>query len=188
MLEKIIALDTELFIYLNSLGSTAFDNLWLIITKQVYWAPFFIFLGYLIFKKTGLKNLGIVIFFIALLLLVCNEFVEFCKITFERLRPCNNPEISSVIRIVHHSKTFSFFSGHAANSMASMTFLFLVLKNQYKYIFLIFLYPLIFAYSRIYLGVHYPTDIITGYVFGILYGIVFYKIYCWLLKKINVYN
>ncbi len=186
MLEKIIALDTQLFIYLNSLGSPAFDGLWLIITKQAYWAPFFIFLGYLIFKKIGLKNLGIVIFFIALLLLVCNESVEFCKITFERLRPCNNPEIKDIIRIVHQSKTFSFFSGHAANSMASMTFLFLVLKKQYKYIFLIFLYPLIFAYSRIYLGVHYPSDIVTGYLFGIFTGIFFYKMYSYFLTRIQI--
>lgn len=185
MLEKIIDLDTQLFIFLNSLGSPAFDNLWLIITKQAYWAPFFIFLGYLIYKKTGLKNLGIVIFFIALLLWVCNESVEFCKITFERLRPCNNPEIKDIIRIVHQSNTFSFFSGHAANSMASMTFLYLVLKKFYKNTFLIFLYPLIFAYSRIYLGVHYPTDIVTGYFFGGIYGIIFYKGYEYFLGRIQ---
>ncbi|MCF8321829.1 MAG: phosphatase PAP2 family protein [Flavobacterium sp.] len=186
MLEKIVAIDTELFIYFNSFGSPTFDNLWLIITKQVYWSPFFIFLGYLIYKKQGLKSLGIVVVFIALLLLVCNESVEFCKETVKRLRPCNNPEITNIIRIVHHSKTFSFFSGHAANSLATMTFLFLILKKHYKYSFLIFLYPLIFAYSRIYLGVHYPTDILTGYVFGLSTGIIFYKGYRYFLTKVNL--
>ena len=186
MLEKIRSLDTHLFIYLNSLGSPAYDNLWLIITKQVYWSPFFLLLAYLLYKKIGLKNLGIVVVFVALILFFCNESVELFKITFKRLRPCNNPEIKDIIRIVHQSNTFSFFSGHASNSMATMTFVFLILKNQYKYIFLIFLYPLIFAYSRIYLGVHYPSDILTGYVFGGLYGIVFYRGYQYYQSRMQV--
>lgn len=183
MLEKIQSLDTQLFLYLNSLGSPAYDDLWLLITKQAYWTPFFLLLAYLLYQKIGLKNLGIVLIFIALILLFCNESVELCKVIFKRLRPCNNPAINDSIRIVHQSNTYSFFSGHAANSMATMTFLFLILKKQYHYIFLIFLYPLIFAYSRIYLGVHYPTDILTGYVFGGLYGIIFYKGYQYYLFR-----
>lgn len=177
MLEKIIALDKRLLVFLNGLGSSTYDNLWLIITKQAYWTPFFLFLAYLLYKKIGIKKLGIVILFIAVILLCCNTSVEFFKSTFQRLRPCNDPEIKDIIRIVHQSDSFSFFSGHASNSMATMMFLFLILKKYYKYIFLIFLYPLIFAYSRIYLGVHFPTDILTGYVFGAIFGFVFYKIY-----------
>ncbi len=183
MLERILALDKQVFIFLNSLGSPTFDPLWLIITKQAYWTPFFIFLGYLIYKKSGLKNLGFVVIFIALILLCCNESVEFCKVTFERLRPCNEPELKQIIRIVHQSNSFSFFSGHAANSMATMTFIYLILKKQYNYVFLIFLYPLIFAYSRIYLGVHYPLDILAGYLFGATYGIIFYVGYNYFVKK-----
>jgi undecaprenyl-diphosphatase len=177
MLKKILSVDPQVFIYLNGLGSTAYDSLWLIITKQAYWTPFFLLLAYLLYKKIGLKNLGIVLIFVALILLCCNESVELFKVIFKRLRPCNNPEIKDFIRIIHHTDSFSFFSGHAANSMATMTFVFLILKKHYKYIFLIFLYPLIFAYSRIYLGVHYPSDILTGYVFGLIYGILFYKLY-----------
>lgn len=177
MFEKIIALDKQLLVYLNGLGSPTYDSLWLIITKQVYWTPFFLFLAYLIYKKMGLKNLGIIILFIALILLCCNTSVEFFKSTFQRLRPCNDPQIKDIIRIVHQSDSFSFFSGHASNSMATMMFLYLILKKHYKYIFLIFLYPLIFAYSRIYLGVHFPTDILTGYAFGATFGIIFYMVY-----------
>jgi len=183
MLDKIIALDKDLLVYLNGLGSPTYDGLWLIITKQVYWTPFFLLLAYLVYKKIGLKNLGIVVLFIALILLVCNESVEFCKYTFKRLRPCNDPGIKDIIRIVHQSSTYSFFSGHAANSMATMTFLFLILRKYYKYAFLLFLYPLIFAYSRIYLGVHFPSDILTGYVFGLLFGITFYEGYHYYMVK-----
>jgi undecaprenyl-diphosphatase len=177
MLEKIITLDKELLIYLNGFGSTTYDGLWLIITKQVYWTPFFLFLAYLLYKKIGIKKLGIVIIFIAVILLCCNTSVEFFKATFQRLRPCNDPELKGIIRIVHQSDSYSFFSGHASNSMATMIFLFFILKKYYKYAILIFLYPVIFAYSRIYLGVHFPTDILTGYVFGAILGFVFYKIY-----------
>ena len=185
MLEKIIALDKEIFIYLNSLGSSTYDNLWLIITKQASWIPLFLLLAYLIYKKIGLKNLGIIMIFIAIILLCCNTSVEFFKETFKRLRPCNDPEIKNIIRIVHQSDSFSFFSGHASNSMATMMFLFLILKKHYKYAVLIFLYPLIFAYSRIYLGVHFPLDILTGYAFGTFFAIIFYKLYQLFNKKFN---
>jgi undecaprenyl-diphosphatase len=177
MLEKIITLDKKLLVFLNGLGSSTYDILWLTITKQAYWTPFFLFLAYLLYKKIGIKKLGIVILFVAFILLCCNTSVEFFKTTFQRLRPCNDPEIKGLIRIVHQSDSYSFFSGHASNSMATMMFLFFILKKYYKYAILIFLYPLIFAYSRIYLGVHFPTDILTGYLFGAIFGFVFYKIY-----------
>jgi undecaprenyl-diphosphatase len=184
MLEKIIALDKKVFIFLNSLGSPTFDGLWLVITKQAYWTPFFLLLAFILYKQIGPKKLGIVVLFIAVILLCCDTSVEFFKTTFQRLRPCNDPEIKGIIRIIHHSSTYSFFSGHASNSMATMVFLYMILKKYYKYAFLIFLYPIIFAYSRIYLGVHFPTDILTGYVFGATLGFGFYSVYQKYFNKI----
>ena len=177
MLEKIITLDKKLFIFLNSLGSPTFDEYWLLITNQVYWTPFFLLIAFLLYKKIGSKKLGIVVLFITLILFCCNTSVEFFKNYFHRLRPCNDPEIKDIIRIIHQSDSYSFFSGHASNSMATMVFVYMILKKYYKFAFLIFLYPLIFAYSRIYLGVHFPTDILTGYLFGATFGIVFYSLY-----------
>jgi undecaprenyl-diphosphatase len=177
MLEKVLQLDVQLLVYLNSLGSATFDGLWLFITKQSNWTPFFLLLLYLVYKKIGVKSTLFLLLFITLLLVVTDQTCNLFKYTFQRLRPCNNPDIKSIIRIVKSSDTFSFFSGHAANSMATMTFLFLLLKKYYRYAFLLFLFPLIFAYSRIYLGLHYPLDILTGYLFGASFGYVTYKLY-----------
>lgn len=177
MLQKIIALDKKLFVFLNGLGSTDYDNLWLHITQQLYWTPFFILIFYLLYKKIGIKKVVIALVFIAFLILICDQTANLFKNHFQRLRPCNDLQIKDVIRIVKKSDSFSFFSGHAVNSTATMVFIFLILKKYYKYTFLIFLFPIIFAYSRIYLGLHFPIDILTGYFFGACFGFLFYKIF-----------
>ncbi len=177
MLEKVIAFDTQWFVYLNGLGSETYDGFWLFITKQSHWTPFFLILLYLVYKKIGIRPTLLVLLSVAFLLLVTDQTCNLFKYSFQRLRPCNNPEINSFIRIVKLSNSFSFFSGHAANSMATMSFLFLILKKYYRFAFLLFLFPLIFAYSRIYLGLHYPLDILTGYLVGASFGYIGYKWY-----------
>lgn len=177
MLEKILALDTQIFIYLNSLGSETYDGLWLIITKQINWIPFFLLLFYLIYAQIGLKKAGYLLLFVAVLLLVTDQVTNLVKYTVQRARPCNNPDINSIIRIVQSRSSFSYFSGHAANSMAAAAFLYFVFKKQIRYFWLLFLWPLIFAYSRIYLGLHYPLDILSGYLFGLFVGYLTYRCY-----------
>lgn len=183
MLEKIIDLDKSLFVFLNNLGSKPFDGIWLLITKQFNWIPFFLLLLVILYKKIGTKPLVIALLTIAALLTFTNEITDLVKFSVQRTRPCNDEELKGLIRVFigEGSKTFSYFSGHAANSIAAMMFIFLILRHYYKYAYLIFLYPLIFAYSRIYLSLHFPLDIISGYIFGSMTGILFYKIY----KKIE---
>ncbi|HEX8017468.1 MAG TPA: phosphatase PAP2 family protein [Flavobacterium sp.] len=177
MLEKIQELDTHLLVYLNSLGSETYDNFWLIITSQLNWTPVFLLMFYLIYRKIGGKQTLYLLLFIAVLIAFTDQTTNLFKNTFQRLRPCNNPEINTIIRVVQSRKSYSFFSGHAANTMAVAMFLFLVLKRHFKYLGFLFLWPLIFAYSRIYLGLHYPGDILTGYFFGALFGFLMFKVY-----------
>lgn len=183
MIEKILSLDTELLIYLNNLGSTQYDGLWLMITRQLNWLPLFLLLLYLIFQKLGAKQTLYLLLFVAVLITFTDQVTNLFKNGFQRLRPCANPEVSPLIRVVQFRGSYSFFSGHAANSMAVATFIYCILHRYYKYFYLLFLWPLIFAYSRIYLGLHYPLDIFCGYLFGIFSGFMFYKIYQTIQKK-----
>jgi undecaprenyl-diphosphatase len=177
MIEKILSLDQQAFVFLNGLGSEKFDAFWLFITNQSNWTLFFVTVLYFIHKKIGIKQTLFIMLFISVLVTFTDQTTNLIKNAVQRLRPCNNEAIMGTIRIVKSSETFSFFSGHATNSMAVATFLFLLFKSKFKYLGFLFLWPLVFAYSRIYLGLHYPLDIISGYIFGAFSGFLFYKLY-----------
>lgn len=185
MLDYVIHLDKKLFIFLNNLGSKPFDEIWLLVTKQLNWIPFFLILLFILYKKLGTKKLGIAILTVAALITFTNEITDVIKFSVQRIRPCNDDTLAGLVRVVKDSDTFSYFSGHASNSTASMMLVYLILRRYYKYSYLIFLYPLIFAYSRIYLGLHFPLDIISGYVFGGFTGILFYFLFEKLSNKLT---
>jgi len=183
MFDKLIDLDKQAFVFLNGLGSDTFDHLWLYITNEAYWTPLFLLIFYALQKKIGWRNFGFYLLVTALLVLVCDQTTNIFKDYFQRLRPCNDEEIKSIIRIVKTSNTFSFFSGHAANSMASTVFSYLLLKKYYKYSYMLFMFPLIFAYSRIYLGLHFPSDILIGYLVGAIFGFTCYNLFLKYISK-----
>lgn len=184
MLNELLTLDKELFIYLNSLGSERFDGFWLFITKQVNWIPVFAIFLYLVFKHLGWRHALLIIVVMALLITLTDQTTNYLfKYRFQRLRPGSDPALHGLIRAVQTRTSFSFISGHASNSMAAAFFLYTVLKPYLKYMGLIFLWPLIFAYSRIYLGLHYPGDIICGYIWGILMSLLMLKFYIYLRDK-----
>ena len=183
MLENLLELDRDLFIYLNSLGSETFDGFWLFITKQINWIPIFAIIAYLVFKHLGWKHALLILGMIALLIFFTDQTTNLFKNYFQRLRPVNNTDLDDVIHFVHKRSSFSFISGHASNSMAAAFFLYKVLKPYVKYMGFIFLWPLVFAYSRIYLGLHYPGDILAGYIWGIIMALLLMKLYTFLRDK-----
>jgi undecaprenyl-diphosphatase len=112
-----------------------------------------------------------------------DQLTVFIKNATERLRPCSDPTIN--IRDVLNRKSFSFVSGHATTSSAVSLLMFLTLKKYYKYTILFFIWPLLFAYSRIYVGVHFPGDVIIGAMLGLTIGFVFYQISLKVLAKVD---
>ena len=99
-----------------------------------------------------------------------------------RLRPGNTEEINSLIRILKRPAGYSFFSGHASNSFSMTTAVFLFLRRELRWSWLFFIWPIIFALSRIYVGVHFPLDILVGAGVGIVSAILFYRLYCRIFK------
>ncbi len=177
MIDSLLELDRQLFVYLNSFGSPEFDALWLFITKQINWLPMFFVFAYLVFKHLGWKHAVLILLMIGLLITLTDQTTNLVKNGFQRLRPGSDPDLLGSMRAVITRNSYSFFSGHASNSMASAFFLFLVLRPHVRYMGFIFLWPLIFAYSRIYLGLHYPLDILCGYTWGILMALIMWQIY-----------
>jgi undecaprenyl-diphosphatase len=169
MIEEIIDLDKIVFLYLNPLGSKSFDFFWLLITnKFLNFIIYFTFL-FTIYRKYG-KTQAFNIFLLALvLILIVDQTTNIAKFFFGRLRPCHDEQISLLTRLVTSNcgGKFSFFSAHASNSFAIATFFSFIFKNL-KYVGNLFMFlATLIAYSRIYVGVHFPLDVLIGALVGI---------------------
>ncbi|MFY7672375.1 phosphatase PAP2 family protein [Tenacibaculum sp. MEBiC06402] len=177
--------DAELLIFLNNLGNEKWDSFWLTITNQFNWIPLFVIILVLIYVRFGLRKTIFSLLFIVVLVAFSDQFTNLIKNTTERLRPCNTAWLQEYLRqFSYKPRGYSFWSGHASLSTTFTVFIIFLLRSRFKFIYLLFLFPLIFGYSRVYLGVHYPGDISVGYLSGILFGTLFYKLYCILFEKI----
>lgn len=177
MLDQLLQWDQSLFVYLNGLGSPAYDLFWITVTTILNWTPIFVLFLVIVLLKYPRKEALFVILTVAALAFFITGLTGFTKELVERLRPNNNEEINGFIRILKDSSSYSFFSGHSSSSFSIATLLFLFLRKRFKYSWLFYIWPLFFAYSRIYVGVHYPLDILVGCLVGVLCGFIFYNLY-----------
>ena len=177
MLERLLEWDKEIFVYLNNLGIEQFDTFWTVATEIKSWTPLFILFYVLILMAYPGREAFYKSFTVLMLLLFVLLLTHITKELVERLRPNDNEQIQHLIRILTSPKGFSFFSGHAATSFSITTLVFLFLRKKMKWIGLLFIWPIIFSFSRIYVGVHYPFDIIIGLSVGVLLAWLFYKGY-----------
>ena len=176
-MEQLAQWDSELFIWLNGLGVEQLDAFWLLVTHIGNWTPLYILFFILFLKAFSRKHALIATLFSILTLITALGLTALIKNTVRRLRPSSLQELEGVIRVLETPSDYSFWSGHAAVSFAITVFVVYVLCSWSKWVYLIFIWPLLFTLSRIFVGVHYPIDLIVGTIAGSLIGFSFYKLY-----------
>jgi undecaprenyl-diphosphatase len=177
MLDQLLEFDRSLLLYLNNLGTPSWDGFWVVVTNKLTFVPLYLVLIYLMAKRLTVKAVVILVLTIAGMILFTDQITNLFKFTFERLRPCAQEGVLEYIR-QGECWGYGFFSGHSSNSMATAIFTGLMLRPVYKkVIYYMIVWSVVVAYSRIYLGLHYPLDILCGLTFGAFAGYLFYSIF-----------
>lgn len=185
MLEQLLILDKGLLLLVNGLHNQVLDGIMLFVSSKTGWLPLYLVLIYFIIKDYGRRS-WLVFVVVALTVLLADQgSVHLFKNVFQRLRPCHDVEMSGLLHMVKPcGGKFGFVSSHAANSFSIAVLTILLLKNKHSWIWpAMLLYGLIIIYSRVYLGVHYPSDVIAGAVVGSIIGFGTYQLF----KEINKY-
>ena len=182
MIEEILKLDTELFLFLNSLGSPIFDNIWIYLSYKdaniLFYSILLIFYSY--YKSFKLSEVLYLLLIVAIMITITDQTANLFKDSFQRLRPCYDEVIKDSVRIVKEGcgGKYGFFSAHASNSFSLAIFFGLLFRDKYKNIIsFTVLYASLISYSRIYLGVHFPLDLLCGSLFGIIIGFIIFIFY-----------
>lgn len=188
-METLIELDKELLIYLNSFHASWLDPFMLFITKTFVWLPLYLFLLYLVIKDYK-NEAWIVLLAITITICLTDGITSgIMKPYFARLRPSREPSLSGLIHLaldsggkVYKGGMYGFASSHAANTLGTATFFFLLFRHTRRWIGWLFAWAIVMTYTRIYLGVHYPGDIIVGGTIGVLCGWFGYALVGWIGK------
>ena len=191
LFEKILELDTNIFLYLNSLHSNFWDTIMLMVTRKEPWFPFFgVILFYII--KNFRSKAWLIFLFIGITIFLSDQVSVFLKESIQRFRPVHNPEIEHLVHnVLRKGSLYGFVSSHAANVFAVFAFSTRLFRNRGFWLLMLF-WALLVSYSRIYSGVHYPLDLIGGGLLGWLIGVGVFKlmmlveVYFFLARKPNI--
>ena len=173
-MELIQRIDEYLFRLINSYGFELMDTIMRLVSNKFFWIPLYLYLIYLIYKNFS-KNFFKILFSISIVIFLADfGSVHLFKEIFERPRPCH---ILEDIRLVDGcGGPFGFISSHASNSFALAFFFGLIFRNRQMFL-LLFSWAIIIGFSRVYLGVHYPFDILGGIFWGLFVSLLIYKLY-----------
>lgn len=175
MIETLTSLDNQILLFFNGNHTPLLDEFMSLVTGKWIWIPFYVYLIDLLFKKLGPRKAAYALLAVTLAIVMADQIcASVIRPWAGRLRPCNpdNP-IFQYITLVKdiHPGGYSWPSCHAANTFALATLLSLVVRSRGFAAFM-FAWAVMVSVSRLYLGVHYPTDILSGAAFGSLFGYI----------------
>ena len=185
MIEYLDTLDRSLLLAMNGSESLFLDGVMKVITTTWIWIPMFVVLFYVLFKNNSLKSFFVTVVAIAVTILVCDQVASgICKPLFHRFRPTQDPHIMYLVDVVdgYRGGRFGFISSHAANTFGIAVFLSLLFRKSF-FTIIITCWAILSSYSRIYLGVHYPGDILCGCLVGLLTGWLMFLLYVRVLRS-----
>jgi undecaprenyl-diphosphatase len=181
-MELLLKWDSALFLQLNAMHSAWWDTAMLFFTRKESWLPLYLMLLILIIRNYKGKS-WLLLIFLVLGLVVSDQVCNILKEIVERYRPGYDPSIKDLTHIVlRKGGEYGFPSSHAANTFFMMTFTGFLFRNRISLIMLL-IWALLVSYSRIYVGAHFPLDILAGWTIGILTGWLFYKLMTWVETK-----
>jgi undecaprenyl-diphosphatase len=184
-IDQIIAFDKSLLLFLNGSDSLFLDGLFLTLTKTTTWIPLFISMLYVVIKNNNARRCLILLGLTVLLVVAADQFSSgFCKPFFQRFRPSQDPSLAGLVDLAndYRGSLYGFISGHATNTFAVALYFSLIFRCTRTTVVL-FSWAIMSSYSRIYLGLHFPGDILAGAVSGSFIALLFYYIYLVLIRK-----
>lgn len=189
---KIQDMDMQLLSLFNGSDNIMLDQMVQILTSGLTWIPLYVMLFFVVIRNNEtMGQIALVVGSAIFCVLFADGLVDgIIKQLAERWRPSNDPTFKYMVQVVDdiRLKGYSFCSAHAANTMSLAVFFSLLIRSKMLTITLV-IWSLINCWTRLYLGVHYPSDILCGMIIGIIVGILvyllYYKIYLRISPKIN---